>query len=212
MGRRGSMVGMASPPVALMLAMWWVMMVAMMVPSAAPMILLYGRVLRKRGGGAVIGATGVFLAGYLLAWLIISVGATLLQLLATRAGLIDPMTLRSSSRLLAGATLIAVGLYQFSSIKDACLAGCRAPASFLARHWRPGIGGAARLGLLHGLYCVGCCWLLMALLFVGGVMNFLWIAALTLLVATEKLVRRGPLAGRIAGVILIVWGAAKVAS
>ncbi len=211
MGRPGSMAGMASPSVALILAMWWVMMGAMMLPSAAPMVLLYGRVLRQRGEGKAIGPTWVFLAGYLLAWLGISAALTLVQLLATGAGIIDSTTMRSSSRLLAGGTLIAVGIYQFSPVKDACLVSCRSPASFLARHWRPGIAGAARLGLVHGLYCVGCCWLLMALLFVGGVMNFLWIAAITLLVATEKLTQRGPFVSRLTGLILITWGAVKLA-
>jgi predicted metal-binding membrane protein len=156
MGQTAPMAAMASPSIAILLAMWWMMMVAMMVPSAAPMVLLYGRVLRHRGGSAAISASWVFLGGYLMAWLCISVAATLLQVFATQASLIDPMTMRSSSRLLAGATLIAVGAYQFSPVKDACLVNCRSPASFLARHWRPGIAGAARLGLLHGLYCVGC--------------------------------------------------------
>ena len=201
----------ALPSVALMVAMWWVMMAAMMVPSAAPMILLYGRVARHRRGGPAIGFTGVFFAGYLVAWLGASVLLTIAQLLATRAGLIDPTTMRSASRLLSGATLIAIGIYQFVPVKDACLVACRSPASFLARHWRPGVAGAVRLGLLHGLFCVGCCWLLMALLFVGGVMNFTWIAALTLLVAIEKLARRGPLVARIAGMILICWGGVDLA-
>lgn len=114
--------------------------------------------------------------------------------------------MRSSSSLLAGATLIAVGVYQFSPVKDACLVSCRSPAAFLTWHWGPGLAGAARLGLLHGLYCVGRCWLLMALLFVGGVMNFLWIGALTLLVAAEKLLQRGPKIARLSGLLLILWG------
>ena len=108
--------------------------------------------------------------------------------------------------------LIAAGLYQLSPLKSACLRQCRSPAEFLTRHWRPGVGGAVRLGILHGAYCVGCCWMLMALLFVGGVMNFAWIAALTLIVGIEKLVPRGDLIGRAAGVALIAWGIVTLAA
>ena len=210
MSKAGPMADMASPTFSVLLAMWWVMMAAMMLPSAAPMVLLYGKVRLQHGERAAIGPTWVFLAGYLLVWFSASAIATLLQLFAIRAGFIDAMTMRSSSGALAGMTLMAAGLYQLSPIKDACLISCRAPAAFLTRNWRPGIWGAIRLGLLHGIYCVGCCWLLMALLFVGGVMNFLWIAALTLLVAAEKLVRRGPLIARLTGLILLLWGAAKL--
>lgn len=210
MGSRGSMAFMSPPSVTLMLAMWWAMMAAMMIPSAAPMILLYGRVMRQRSGHSAIGYTGVFVAGYLGAWLGASAALTSIQLLVTRVGLIDPMTMRSSSSLLSGGTLIAVGVYQVSPIKNVCLVSCRAPASFLARHWSAGIAGAARLGLLHGMYCVGCCWLLMCLLFLGGVMNFLWIVGLTLLVAMEKLVRRGPVVARLTGLLLISWGGVTV--
>ena len=102
--------------------------------------------------------------------------------------------------------MIAVGIYQLTPFKDACLGRCRSPAQFLSRHYRPGVLGALRLGLLHGAFCVGCCWLLMALLFVGGVMNLLWIAGLTLLVAAEKLLPRGEILARVSGVILIAWG------
>src|SRR5437868_9219786 len=107
---------------------------------------------------------------------------------------------------LASALLIAAGLYQLSPLKSACLRQCRSPAEFLSRNWRPAAVGAMRLGVLHAAYCLGCCWLLMALLFVGGVMNFAWIAALTLIVAVEKLAPRGDLIGRAAGVALIAWG------
>ncbi len=106
--------------------------------------------------------------------------------------------------------LIAAGAYQLSPLKSACLRQCRSPAQFLSRHWRPGAIGALRLGALHGAYCVGCCWLLMTLLFVGGIMNFAWIAALTLIVGVEKLLPGGEWLGRIAGVALIAWGAARL--
>jgi predicted metal-binding membrane protein len=112
--------------------------------------------------------------------------------------------------MLSGALLIAAGLYQLTPLKNACLTHCRSPATFLARHWGPGASGAVRLGLLHGAYCVGCCWLLMALLFVGGVMNMLWIAALTALVAVEKLLPPGRAVSRGAGVLLIIAGSARL--
>jgi predicted metal-binding membrane protein len=208
------MAGMApaAPPgLLLVLTMWWVMMAAMMLPSAAPAILLYGRVRLMHRGGRAVARSWIFMGGYLLAWLGIAVLATALQSLATKAGLLDAMTMRATSPELAGATLLAAGLYQLSSVKDACLVNCRSPAAFLSRHWRGQASGALRLGLLHGSYCVGCCWLLMALLFVGGIMNFLWIAALSALVAVEKLVRRGPQIGKAAGVVLILWGIVRIA-
>jgi len=111
---------------------------------------------------------------------------------------------------LSAAVMIAAGLYQLSPFKNACLGRCRSPAQFLSRHYRPGAAGALRLGLLHGAYCVGCCWLLMALLFVGGVMNLLWVAGLTLLVAAEKLLPRGTLIAHVAGVAMIGWGVGRL--
>lgn len=209
----GGMEGMSRPgppPLPLTLLMWWVMMVAMMLPSAVPAILLYGRVRRGRGGTFTIAASGVFLSGYLLAWLAVSAIAAALQIWATRAGLLDGMTMRATYAPLAGTTLVVAGLYQLLPFKDACLRNCRSPAAFLSRHWRPGPRGALKLGLLHGGYCIGCCWLLMALLFVGGVMNFPWIAALTALVAAEKLLPSGKRISQSAGLVLIVWGMAKV--
>ncbi|MEO6246958.1 MAG: DUF2182 domain-containing protein [Sphingomicrobium sp.] len=214
--RGGAMAGMAkmteAPGVPSLLAMWWLMMVAMMLPSAAPAILLYGRVRAGRGAAAGAGGSWLFLSGYLLAWLGVSLVATIGQIAATRVGLIDGMTMRTTSPLLGGAVLIAAGLYQVSPTKNLCLVHCRSPASFLSRHWRPGAAGAVRLGLLHGGFCIGCCWLLMALLFVGGVMDLAWIAGLAVLVAVEKLVRFGPLIGRVAGALLMIAGVAMVVS
>ena len=199
---------------ALMIAMWWIMMIAMMTPSAAPTILLYARVHRHAArAGPVqdrLAPTGAFAAGYLLVWLGFAVAAAALHWALERAGLVSAMMMGSQSRWLSGAVLIAAGLYQLSPLKNACLAHCRAPASFLSRHWRPGASGALRLGAMHGAYCVGCCWMLMALLFVGGVMNLVWIAALAVLVLIEKLLPAGPWVGRGAGVALIVWGVATL--
>lgn len=207
------MAGMAAPAggtaFLLMLAMWWLMMVAMMAPSAAPAILLYATVHRHastREQEPRLAPTGAFAAGYALAWLGFSVVAAGLHGLLESRGLVSMTTMSSASAGLSGGILVAAGLYQLSPLKNACLTRCRTPASFLARHWRPGRLGALRLGVLHGAWCVGCCWMLMALLFVGGVMNLVWIAALTLLVLAEKLLPRGRWVGRAAGALLIAWG------
>jgi predicted metal-binding membrane protein len=194
------MAGMAmAPPFALVAAMWWTMMVAMMVPSAAPAILLYARV--HRHSQSTPPPTAAFLASYLACWLAFSAAAAWLQLAAT-----SPMSIALGSRAASGALLVAAGLYQLSPFKSACLSNCRSPTDFLTRHYRPGAAGALRLGLIHGAYCVGCCWLLMALLFVVGVMNLAWVAALTLLVAAEKLLPGGEWIARTTGVVLLGWG------
>ncbi len=195
---------------ALVTGMWWTMMIAMMVPSAAPTVLLYARVHRHAhaqpsGSNAPVGA---FVGGYFLVWLAFSIAATALQLELQNAGIVSAMSMGSQVRWISGATLVAAGLYQLSPLKNACLAHCRAPAEFLSRHWRPGAAGALRLGVVHGAWCLGCCWTLMALLFVGGVMNLAWIAALSLLVLAEKVLAAGPWVGRISGIALIAWGAA----
>jgi predicted metal-binding membrane protein len=175
-------------------AMWLVMMVAMMLPSAAPMVLLYDRAAGHGAGqhnASARPASGSFLAGYLSVWLAFSLAATALQAALERLDLLSSMTMTSQSRWLSAAILVAAGIYQFSPLKEACLRQCQSPAQFLSHHYQPGKVGALRMGLRHGAYCVGCCWLLMALLFVGGVMNLVWIAILALLVAAEKLLRFG---------------------
>jgi len=206
--RAMGMAGRASWSVgrfALIFSMWWVMMVAMMLPSAAPMILLYSRV-AANAQGKVQPATGSFLGGYLLAWGAFSLVATSLQGLLEKAGSISPMTMAAQGHWLSAAILIGAGLYQLSPLKDVCLNHCRSPAQFLSRHYREGSLGALRLGLAHGSYCVGCCWLLMALLFVGGVMNLAWIALLTLMVAAEKLLPLGRYVTIATGLGCIAWG------
>ncbi|MEO7775070.1 MAG: DUF2182 domain-containing protein [Steroidobacteraceae bacterium] len=200
--------------VALTVAMWWIMMIAMMLPSAAPAILLFATVRRHalaRGEpAAAIASSGVFALGYLLVWLLFSVLATTLQWSLVRRELFSAELMFSQSRGLSAALLLAAGAYQLSPFKDACLSQCRAPAPFIARHARPGALGALRLGALHGAWCLGCCALLMLLLFVGGVMNVVWIAALSVLVLAEKLLPGGRIAGRVIGVLLIIWGAATL--
>jgi len=199
---------------ALMIAMWWIMMIAMMTPSATPTILLYARVHRHAlVQGQIqdkLAPTGAFAAGYLLVWLGFAATAATLHWALERAGLVSAMMMGSQSRLLSGAVLITAGLYQLSPLKNICLAHCRTPTSFLSRHWRPRALGALRLGAMHGAYCVGCCWLLMALLFVGGVMNLTWIAALAILVLIEKVLPPGQWVGRGVGIALIVWGVATL--
>ena len=196
------MPGMAmAPDWPLAAAMWWAMMIAMMVPSAAPAILLYARVHRHSHTSPP--PTAAFLAGYLTCWL----GFSLLAAWLPRS-LTSPMSMALDNQLGSGGLLVVAGLYQWSPFKDACLAHCRTPAGFLTRHYRAGGAGALRMGLIHGAYCVGCCWLLMALLFVGGVMNLAWVAVLTLLVAAEKLLPGGQWIARIGGGGLIAWGAA----
>jgi predicted metal-binding membrane protein len=219
----GDIAGLATPDAAspqpwpaqmwlLAVAMWWTMMVAMMTPSAAPTILLYAQVRRHALGqgrdAASLAPAAVFAAGYLLVWLAFSIAAAGLQAWLEASALISAALMGSASRGLSAGVLIAAGLYQLSPLKNLCLTQCRAPAAFLSRHWRPGAAGALRLGALHGAYCVGCCWALMALLFVGGVMNLAWIAALAVLVMAEKLLPAGPWAARAAGAILVAWGLA----
>ena len=202
-GMAGAMA--MQPSVGAVIIMWWVMMAAMMLPSAAPAILLYANVRTMRGSDSPIAASWVFLSGYLALWLLFSIAAAIAQRLLTGP------SMALDSRPGEAAVLIAAGLYQLSPLKGACLSQCRAPAQFISRHWRPGWSGALRLGLLHGAYCVGCCWLLMALLFVGGVMNLLYVVAIALLVAIEKLAPRGKWIGLVTGLALIFWGAVALA-
>jgi len=193
-----------------MLVMWWVMMIAMMIPSAAPMILLYARVFRHGQARGLIPAslvpTGSFAAGYLACWLGFSVLATALQFTLERAGLVHGMWMWSTSRWLTAGLLVAAGLFQLTPLKAACLEHCRAPAAFLSQHWRSGHLGAFRLGLVHGAYCLGCCWALMLLLFAAGVMNLVWIAGLAILVLLEKLAPFGANLAPLSAALLVGAG------
>jgi len=189
-----------------MLGMWWVMMVAMMLPSAAPTILLYARVHRHHQPHARAPHVFLFLLGYLLAWLLFSVAATLLHAVLERSGLLHGMLMWSSNATLTGALLLLAGAWQLTPLKHACLVQCRGPAAWLSRHWRPGAPGALRMGIHHGLFCVGCCWSLMLLLFAGGVMNLVWIAGLAILVLLEKLLPHGEWLARVTGALLLLAG------
>ncbi len=194
---------------AFMAAMWVAMMVGMMVPSVAPMILLYARVGRQAAKqGQPFAASLWFACGYLVAWTGFALVATVAQWALERAALLTPM-MASADDLLGGAVLIVAGAYQWTALKDSCLAQCRAPLAFLHRHggFRADVPGALSLGFRHGLYCVGCCWAAMALLFVFGVMNLLWIAGLAALALVEKLLPGDRLVARLAGIGFLAAGA-----
>lgn len=195
---------------ALLALMWSVMMTAMMVPSATPMILMFDGIQRRRlAQGRAFVPTVLFLLGYLAVWSGFSILAALLQWWLHRAALLSP-TLTVASSPLGGGLLILAGLFQFTPLKHACLSTCRSPFTFLTSRWREGRGGAFLMGLDHGRYCAGCCWPLMTLLFVAGVMNLLWVAALSALVFLEKLAPFGRRLSQAAGIVLVLWGAVLV--
>jgi predicted metal-binding membrane protein len=182
--------------------MWSIMMVGMMLPSAAPAILLYGSLVRKnRERGSVLAPVWVFTAGYLAAWTAFSLVATLVQAALAEAALLSPMMV-STRGWLSGGLLIAAGIYQWLPVKDACLKKCREPLQFLMMRWRPGASGAFAMGMEHGAFCVGCCWVLMLLLFAAGVMNLLWVALIAGFVLLEKLLPGGRFTSRLAGLAL----------
>jgi predicted metal-binding membrane protein len=189
----------------LLFAMWVVMMAGMMLPSAAPILLLYAGVIRKSAQSERARLhVYAFAGGYVLVWTVFSLLATILQRLLARWLLLSPMM--DTRGWLGGALLVLAGIYQLTPFKRTCLASCRSPAVFIAEHWRGGVFGGFRLGLDHGWYCLGCCWALMLLLFVGGVMNFWWIAALTAFVLLEKLAPLGAQGGRLSGLLIIGLG------
>ena len=195
----------------LMFLMWAVMMVGMMVPTAVPMTLIYAAVARKaERQGTPLAPPSTFVAGYIAMWTLFSVGATAAQWGLDEAALLSPMMVSTSPTLGAG-LLIAAGLYQLTPFKNACLEHCRGPADFFMQHWRNGPGGAFRTGLVHGAYCLGCCWVLMGLLFVGGVMNLLWIGTITFFVLLEKVLPFGDRGGQVVGAMMIVAGGAMLA-
>ena len=195
---------------ALMALMWALMMLAMMLPGAAPVILLHATLSRRgdpgRGGRRAL----MFALGYAAVWGGFALSATAAQWALERAALLTP-AMALGSGIAANLLFVAVGIYQFTPLKRACLRHCRSPLEFLAAHWRGGSLGAFAMGARHGAYCLGCCWAMMALLFAGGVMNLAWIAGLALLVLAEKLLPGGPVAGRALGAGLIAWGAAGLA-
>jgi predicted metal-binding membrane protein len=186
--------------------MWAEMMVAMMLPSATPMILTFAKVQRnRREQERPFAVTGIFALGYLTMWTGFSALAAVMQWALHAKALLSPMMVGTSS-VLGGALLIAAGVFQWTPMKNKCLANCCSPLNFLTTGWCEGGRGAFTMGLKHGAQCLGCCWFLMLLLFVAGVMNLWWIAALTVLVLIEKIAPRGLFIGKIAGVLFVAWG------
>jgi len=190
--------------------MWTAMMVGMMLPSVLPNVLLFSTIARqRRDTGRPPLSVAAFVGGYLTAWTGFSLVAALLQT-RLRVALLPMASASRTAAIAAGIILLLTGVYQWTRFKTACLSHCRSPIGHLTAHWREGRFGALRMGLEHGLVCVGCCWLLMGLLFVGGVMNPWWVGGLALLVLLEKVVPRGELLGRVAGLALAGWGVVMI--
>lgn len=187
--------------------MWSVMMIAMMLPSALPMVLTFAGLSghRRQQGRPYVPAI-IFVSGYLVVWFIFSAAAAIAQWLLHRRAWLSP-GMASTSALLAGLLLLIAGVFQFTPLKRACLTRCRGPMEWIMTRWREGRAGALRMGIEHGLFCTGCCWALMTLLFTLGVMNLLWVASLTVLVCVEKLLPRPSFTMPAIGTALILWGA-----
>lgn len=192
--------------------MWSVMMIAMMTPSAAPMILTFSAINRRKSDvGNPVVLTGIFLLGYLVVWTAFSAVVTIVQWGLHSVALLSPMMV-SSSPFLGGFLLLLAGIFQFTPYKHACLGYCRTPMGFLMTEWRMGKQGAFVMGVRHGYFCVGCCWLIMALLFVAGVMNLLWVATIAGFVLLEKVIPASGWVSRVAGVLMLIWGAGMIIS
>jgi len=212
MGNMSSVLAMpmtsawSSVQTALMVTMWAIMMAAMMLPSAVPMVLTYDRLDRGSAEGRG-GSTALFVAGYVVMWSTFAIVATGLQWVLHTVALVNGMGEATHSGL-AGAMLVGAGVFQFSPVKKRSLGACRTPIGFLMTSWRDGRTGALKMGLHHGSLCLRCCWALMILLFVLGVVNLIWVAVLAIFVLAEKLSRRGDAISVIGGVVMIVWGIA----
>ncbi len=203
MGASGLTMGMAAP---LFLAIWILMMVAMMFPAAAPMILMFATIARgKRQRAQPFAPTWLFVSAYLLVWSVAGIAAYLLAMGIELLAAADP-SLTMYGAQAGGAILILAGIYQLSPLKHVCLAKCRSPLQFVLSSWRDGYGGAFRMGLAHGVYCLGCCWLLFLILFPLGVMNIAIMAVLTALIFAEKSLPLGQRIGQVAAGVLIVYG------
>ena len=191
----------------MLFVMWSVMMVAMMTPSVVPMVMMFATINKgKQKKGLPYAPTFIFLSGYLIAWALFSIFASAIQYPLHQSGLLNPM-MNSRSYLLSGGILVLAGLYQWTPLKDACLTECRSPFSFLMTSLKEGHLGVLRLGVHHGLYCIGCCWALMAVLFAVGVMNMIWVLLITIFVVLEKI---GQVSSKylraVTGLIMVVWG------
>lgn len=211
-GMRATMVMPSASPwsgaaLVALIGMWAVMMVAMMVPAVTPVVLLYAGAMRRRVARREPAVpVAVFLLGYLAAWLGFSAGAGALQWALHAAAVVSPMTMRATPTV-AGLLLLGAGIYQWTPLKRACLRHCRSPLHFFSTEWREGSRGALIMGFRHGAWCVGCCSALMLLLFVAGVMNLAWVGIIAAFVLIERAAPAGALVGRIAGGLLVLWGA-----
>jgi predicted metal-binding membrane protein len=190
---------------ALTALMWIVMMVGMMLPSAAPMILLFAALERRRPASRIYSRTSLFVLGYVLVWSAFSLAAATLETGLQSLGLVSA-EIATTNALLGGALFVAAGIYEWSPLKRRCLTRCRSPLMFLTRQMRPSDLGALQMGAAHGVYCLGCCWVLMLLLFVGGVMNLLWVAVLAAIVLAQKLIPVARVADNLGGAALILCG------
>jgi len=191
---------------ALLFLMWFVMMIAMMTPAVAPLILIFLMVNRQRKQQSrPYVNTAYLMTGYFLVWAAFSFAATSLQWLLQQISLMNP-EMKTTNKILGSVILIAAGIFQFTPLKHTCLQNCRSPFQFVQRHWREGKRGALRMGIQNGIYCLGCCWMLMALLFVAGIMNLMWIALIALFVLVEKISFRVKWIPYVAGLLLIVYG------
>jgi predicted metal-binding membrane protein len=205
-----AMPGMTSSSVAYaswLFVMWAVMAVAMMLPTALPFIVLFGRFWRSRNPAIHPNrATFELMAGYLSAWIFFGILAAALQFGLEQTDMLTPMLGGIRNLYIGGVVLIGAGLFQLTPLKSACLTKCRSPLMFIMTRWREGRRGPFLMGLDHGIFCLGCCWALMLVMFVAGVMNLMWMAALTVIMLLEKVVRRGDLLSRGAGAALLVAG------
>jgi predicted metal-binding membrane protein len=202
----------AAPGFWLMFVMWTVMMVAMMLPAASPFVLCFAAMHRQRKDASLpYVSTAIFLAGYFSVWTAFSAVAASLQQVLHRMALLSP-AMTATSWAFAGGLLVAAGIYQWTPLKDSCLHHCRSPLGFLLGDWHDGPWGALRMGAEHGIFCLGCCWALMLLPFAAGVMNLIWMAALTAFILIEKVIPGGEVVGRIAGALLFVCGGVLILS
>ena len=191
----------------LLFLMWFVMMIAMMTPSVTPLVIIFALINRKRQQRkSPFVSTGYLLSGYFLVWAAFSLFATLLQWLLQKISLLNPEMI-TTNKIVAGIILISAGIFQFTPLKNRCLRYCRTPISFIQQYWKDGRKGALRMGMQNGIYCLGCCWILMLLLFVSGIMNILWIAIISLFVLIEKVFPSTKIISTMAGLALIIYGA-----
>jgi predicted metal-binding membrane protein len=191
----------------LLALMWVVMMLGMMLPSVASTVLVHAAVSRRVAPARAGARNAAFVGGYAIAWSAFALGAAGAQVALGQMALLSE-EMRSSSPMFAAALLVAAGIWQLTPMKDLCLSKCRMPLQFVAEHWREGVAGALRMGISHGLYCIGCCGALMALLFVGGVMNLVWVGLIAAFVLIEKTTFQGTRSGRwISGAGLLVSAA-----